>query len=170
MARPTVENIRGLGDFAHTNLWDIQIVDRNDVLKLPEGAINFRAQSVELPKRTGTSLEINIRGQKIKQPGDYDYSGTTTITLIETDDMLISKAISSWREKIIQTNTNSMAKKSEIEIEIIMRRLNRQGEQSGVWVLLGCYLEDYELGDMSDAGDLVLPTMTVSYDYFEESF
>ena len=169
MARPTVENIRGLGDFAHTNLWDITLVGSAN-FGISEEGLNFRAQSVELPKRTGTSLEINIRGQKVKQPGDYEYSGTTTLTLIETDDMVVSRAISTWRESIIQTDTNIMQPKRDIEVQLIIRRLNRQGEQSGLWVLHGCYLEDYELGDMSDAGDLVLPTMTISYDYFTEEF
>jgi hypothetical protein len=170
MARPTVNQIRGLGDFAHSNLWDIEIVGIDFVTDLDRGDINFRAQNVELPKRTGASLEINIRGQKIKQPGDYDYSGTTTITLIETDDLKISGAISKWREAIIETGTNNMTAKSDIEVQVIMRRLNRQGKSTGTWVLHGCYLEDYELGDMSDAGDLVYPTMTISYDYFEEQF
>jgi len=169
MARPTVEQIRGLGDFAHSNLWDITLVG-SAKFGISEEDLNFRAQSVELPKRTGTSLEINIRGQKVKQPGDYDYSGTTTLTLIETDDLIVSQAISAWREQIIETNTNKMATKRDVEVQVIIRRLNRNGDATGVWVLHGCFLEDYELGDMTDTGDLVLPTMTISYDYFTEGF
>ncbi len=167
MARPTVDQIRGLGSFAHSNLWDINITNN---IHFTGDLVNLRAQSVELPKRTGTSLEINIRGQKIKQPGDYEYSGVTTLTLIETDDLAITKAISEWREEIIETNTNSMATKEDVECSIVIRRLNRKGEATGTWTLTGCYLEDYELGDLSDAGDLVLPTMTISYDYFKEEF
>jgi len=170
MARPTIDQIRGLGDFAHTNLWDIEIVGIGAHTDLAGSDLNFRAQSVELPKRTGTSLEINIRGQKVKQPGDYEYSGTTTLTLIETDDLMVSKAISDWREATIETNTNIMSRKADIEVQVVIRRLNRQSQETGLWVLHGCFLEDYELGDMSDAGDLVLPTMTISYDYFTEEF
>lgn len=166
MARPTIENIRGLGDFAQTNTWDVAI---QNAPGLDSDMLNLRAQSVELPKRTGASLEINIRGQKIKQPGDYDYSGTITVTLLDTDDYKLTKSVKAWREAIIETKTAKMGKKSEIEGQVTIRRLNRQGDPMETWNLKGVYLEDYELGDLSDAADLVTVTLTLSYDYFEEA-
>jgi len=143
--------------------------------------VNLRAVSFEIPKRSGNSLEINIRGAKVKQPGDYDYSGQVTLTLAETEnDILAHNLIREWREVIIETNTNSQHKKKEIEAIVHVSRLNRQnylatgdGSAGGSalntsWTLYGVFLEDYELGDLTDTGDIIQPTITLSYDFFEE--
>ena len=166
MGKPTIENVRGLGDFMVSNTWDINIIGVGSVFEA--AGLNFRAISCELPKRTGNSLEVNIRGQKIKQPGDYDYSGSITITLAEGDNAEVHKAITALREATIQTITNNQVAKSTIESVITIKRLNRQGEPIHGFALKGCFLEDYDLGELTDAGDIVQPTVTFSYDYFIE--
>ena len=169
MARPTIEDIRGLGDFMVSNLWEVEITNPAAV-GADFAGINFRAVSFEVPKRSGNSLEVNIRGQKIKQPGDYEYSGQVTLTLAETEqDAGIHNLIRVWREAIIETNTNSQLRKSDIESLATITRLDRRGiplPGEAKWVLVGVYLEDYELGDLNEAGDVIQPTITLSYDYF----
>jgi len=175
--RPTLEQIRSnIGDGMVSNLWAVEFV------KIPEvmGAystffqeLNLRAISAEVPKRTGTSLEITIRGHKVKQPGDYDYSGQITLTLVESDHQSpVHDFIRSWREYIIGTNTGYQYPKSEIEAEIRLVRLNRQNSMSEskgtTWVLKGVFLEDYELGEMTETGDIIQPSITLSYDFFWE--
>ena len=171
MARPTIEDIRGLGDFMVSNLWEV-IIDNPFAVNADFGGLNFRAVSFEIPKRSGNSLEVNIRGQKIKQPGDYDYSGQVTLTLAETeDDAAVHALIREWREAIIATETNYQLKKSDIETTATIFRLNRQNEpmtNAGGWELIGVYLEDYELGDLNEEGAVINPTITLSYDYFRE--
>lgn len=166
MARPTIENIRSLGDFMVSNLWDINIIGAGSVFEA--AGLNFRAVSCELPKRTGNSLEVNIRGQKIKQPGDYDYSGSLTITLAEGDKAEVHKALTALRELTVTTITNSQLPKKAVESVIVIKRLNRQGEMTHGFTVFGAFLEDYDLGELSDAGDIVQPTVTFSYDYFAE--
>ncbi len=166
MGRPTIENIRSLGDFMVSNLWDINIIGAGSVFEA--AGLNFRAVSCELPKRTGNSLEVNIRGQKIKQPGDYDYSGSITITLAEGDNAEVHKAITALRELTITTLTNSQLPKKAVESVVTIKRLNRQGGISHGFIIRGAFLEDYDLGELSDAGDIVQPTITLSYDYFIE--
>ena len=167
MSRPTIENIRGLGDFMVSNLWDVEV--SLNILGSYSGVINFRTVSFEIPKRSGNSLEINIRGQKVKQPGDYEYSGQVVLTMSETeDDQLAHRLITQWREAIIATNTNSQLRKSDIESQVIIRRLDRRNVPIPglVWVLIGVYLEEYELGDLNEEGAVIQPTLTLSYDYF----
>jgi len=164
MPRPTIEHIRALGDFMVSNLWDISIIGAGSTLEL--AGLNFRAVSCELPKRTGNSLEVNIRGQKIKQPGDYDYSGSITITLAEGDLGQVHKAITALRELTITSITNTQLPKLAVESVIVINRLNRQGIPIENFILKGCFLEDYDLGELNDAGDIVQPTVTFSYDYF----
>jgi len=177
--RPTLENVRTqIGDAMVSNLWVIEFTKLPPVLAGQFGRfqeeLNVRAVSAEVPKRTGNSLEITIRGHKVKQPGDYDYSGTITLTLIDSDDSApIHDFIRAWREYIIGTNTGFQYQKKMIEGIVTITRLNRQN-QGGIlpgtsWELKGVYLEDYELGELTETGDIIQPTITLSYDYFAES-
>ena len=171
MARPTIEDIRGLGDFMVSNLWEV-VIDAPIGVSADFGGINFRAISFEIPKRTGNSLEVNIRGAKIRQPGDYDYSGTVTLTLAETEnDMLSHILIQQWREAVIETNTNRQLIKKEVETTATITRLNRQNEPmtNTTWTLIGVYIEDYDLGELNEEGAVIQPTITLSYDYFRDA-
>ncbi len=166
MARPKITDVIAVGDFMVSNLWDIEIV-AGYMSGVP---INIRAVSFELPKRTGASLEVNIRGHKIKQPGDYEYSNETTLTLSEDEDThLAHEMIRTWRNDIIQLETNNQMKKADIVAEVFIRRLNRDGSPSGLsWILHQCYLESYELGELNEEGAIIQPTITLSYDWFED--
>jgi hypothetical protein len=173
--RPTITDIRThVNDAMVTNLWAVTLTPPASVPGASTfGDLNFRAISAEAPKRGGNSLEISIRGHKVKQPGDYDYSGQISLTLVESDiGSPVHWMISAWRERIIQSNTNYMHRTGDIKTTMELARLNRQNvanETSGtVWRCYGVYLEDYELGDMSDTGDIVQPSMTLSYDWFED--
>ena len=166
MARPKITDVIAVGDFMVSNLWDIEIV-----AGFMGGApINIRAVSFELPKRTGASLEVNIRGHKIKQPGDYEYSNETTLTLSEDEGTHLSHAmIKTWRDAIIELETNNQMTKELVTAEILVRRLNRDGSPSGLsWRLHQCYLESYELGELNEEGAIIQPTITLSYDWFED--
>ena len=163
MGRPTIENIRGLGDFAVANRWDITA---SNIPGLPGQDLNFRAVSVDVPKRTGSTVEISIRGHKVRQPGDYEYNSPITITLSETDDFKVTNALNIWREMISMSITGVQLPKLAVSTIVVIQRQNRQNGTTVTWTLMGCFLEDYELGDMSDAGDAVQATMTLAYDYF----
>jgi len=166
MGRPTIENIRGLGDFAVTNRWDITA---SNIPGLPGQDLNFRAISVDVPKRTGSTVEISIRGHKVRQPGDYEYNSPITITLSETDDYKVTKALNIWREMISMSITGIQLPKMAVSTIVVINRLDRQNNVQHTWTLFGCFLEDYELGDMSDTGDAIQPTITLAYDYFVEA-
>lgn len=165
MARPTITNIQLLGDFAVANRWDITA---SNIPGLPGEDLNFRAISCDVPKRTGSTVEVSIRGHKVRQPGDYEYNSPITITLAETDDYKVHKAINIWREMISMSITGVQLPKLAVQTIVIINRLNRQNVTTHTWTLLGCFLEDYETGDMSDAGDALNPTLTLAYDYFIE--
>lgn len=184
MARPMLTEVKSfVADAMVSNLWDISFPAGSLPPAIASAAggnilqsINFRAVSAEIPKRTGNSLEISIRGHKIKQPGDYDYSGAITLTLIESDiGADVHQLIAQWREAIIRTDSGYQKKMKDIKAEgVILRRLNRQngaqqgtGSTSTIFYLHGVFLEDYELGEMNEAGDIIQPTVTLSYDNFD---
>jgi len=171
--KPTITNVRGLGDFAPIYNFDINIVFPNIQYiggqPTPDG-INWRCQTTDLPKMTGQSIEINIRGHKVKQPGIYNYSNTLTLAFVETVDNVISNFFKSWREACWATDSGAQYQKVDVEAIITLVRLNRQDESIYHYTLYGCYLEDYEAGGTMDgsASDVVKPTMTISYDFFDD--
>lgn len=167
--RPTMEQIRSLGDFGVSNLWDITITEfPTGVTGLTSDDVNFRAVNIDAPpKRTGASQEVTIRGHKVKQPGDYDYSGTITVTLVATADNRTDNFIRLWREKCIETNTGKQEKKLDVEAGILLTRYDRQHVPYWQYEFRG-FLEDYDPGGLTETGEILQPTLTISFDYFKD--
>lgn len=166
--RPTLSQIRGLGDFATTYNWYIQFN------AAPAGIngqdINLRAESSDVPKKTGQSIPIQIRGlPPVKQPGIYTPVGTLTLQLNETIDGKISEIISKWQEMCYETNTGKGKKKSEVEAQVRLVRLDRADRPIWEYVLIGAFLEDYDNGQLQGSGsENMKPSMILSYDDFTQ--
>jgi hypothetical protein len=173
MARPTIENVRAVGDWATTVNWNLTFVN---FPKAIAGAptkedLNIRCESTDIPKSTGTSTEIMIRGHKVKQPGLYMPAGTLVLTFNESVDNKISTFIRRWREACYETRTGFQNLKSQVECNIKLTRLNRQDVGIFEYELIGAFLEDYDPGGQlqGQSADLLKPTITVSYDYFKDA-
>jgi len=167
MARPTINDIRSISNFAFNNLWDVTITSPSGV-NVDVSDVNFRAVSSGLPKGNFESQEVKIRGHKIKVAGDIAYEGTLTLTLVETDDGKVSKLIKDWREGIWETKTGKGKKKSEYETTVVLRRLKKDGTPFVTYTLYGVYLEDYTPGELSENGEISNLELTLSYDYFKD--
>ncbi|QIG71457.1 tail tube protein [Rhizobium phage RHph_TM39] len=173
MARPTIENVRNVGDWATTVNWNLTFVTFPRALArtVTFQDLNLRCESTDIPKSTGTSTEIMIRGHRVKQPGLYLPSGTITLTMNESVDNKISTFIRNWREICSETKTGVQQEKSQVECMIKIERLNRRDVPIWEYNLLGCYLEDYDAGGQlqGQSADILKPTLTISYDYFEDT-
>lgn len=166
--RPTLSQIRSLGDFATTYNWYIQF------LAAPSGidgsAINLRCESTDVPKKTGQSIPVQIRGlPPVKQPGIYIPVGTLTLQVNETIDNAISEIISKWQEMCYETNTGKGKKKSEVEAQVRLVRLDRNDKPIWEYVLIGAFLEDYDNGQLQGASaENMKPSLILSYDDFTQ--
>jgi len=169
MARPTVDNLRSLGDFQTTVDWDIQFIELPAVLSdyLPED-LNLQCESTDIPKSSGTSTDVWLRGHKSKQPGLWTPVGTITMTMNETVDGYVREFIRRWREACWQSRTGIQQTKSDVEAQIMLYQLDRQNNYQYQYHMIGVYLEDYDTGGQLQAqsADLLKPTLTLSYDYF----
>jgi len=170
--RPSLENIRSLGNFTQLFRWYVEFETTPSGLSISSDDINFRAESVALPKLGGASSEIQIRGHKVKQFGIADYGNTITLTCIETIDNVVSQFLHDWRELCWQTEEGSSGRtqfKENTEATIRITRLNNMDEPIWWYKLIGCYLESYDLTDLDGAtADPLKPALTISFDYFND--
>jgi len=172
MARPTMDDIRSLGDFAVVYQWNLNFSTfPSAVSSSPQsGDLNWRCTTATVPKRASTATEVVIRGHKVKQPGVYTYDNQITLSFVETADNMITAFLVSWLDSCWQSKTGVQATKDETTCDIELELLDRQGEQRATYKIYGCFLESYDPGgDLADCSgsDAVKPTATISYDYFE---
>ena len=172
MAKPTIDQIRGIGDFATLYQWNL------DFASFPSAVgggssedFNIRCISSEVPKATGSSIEVQIRGHKVKQPGVYEPPRTLTLTFVEAVDMMVNKFFKDWRDACYDMKTGEQRPKAEVEAVILLTQLNRASNPIWQYTLYGVFIEDYDpTGGQYDAAsiDVLRPSLTISYDYFED--
>lgn len=167
MSRPALEEIRSLGNFAHNFRWNMKIVK----IDWEQDMQNVRCVSSGIPKRTGTSTEIMVRGHKVKQPGVYNYEGTLTFTFVETVDRAVLTSIENWVEGCWETNTGVTLSNADVKSEVVLELLDNLDNVISTYALHGCFPESFDPigGDLTDGSDAGLskPTLTLSYDYYE---
>jgi len=173
--RPDIEQIRNIGNATQLFRWSVQFEKFPKLVPGPgSDAINWRAESVTIPKLDPMATEILIRGHKIKQPGKAEYDNQITLTCIETVDNVISQFIHDWREVCWQSANGSTGLthyKSELEATIIITRLDNLDQPIWIYKLIGCFLETSEAGGElgADSSDPLRPVLVLSYDYFSDT-
>ena len=171
MPRPTIEQIRGIGDVTSLFRWNLNFVAFPSVGSYPASQdLNLRCETAELPKLTITPTEINLRGHKVKQQGIGTYTNTLPITFIETIDNVIANFFREWREACWETRTGKSNTKENVEARIKINRLDNEDNEIWFYELIGCFLEDYEAGGTLDGttSEPLKPSITISYDYFKD--
>jgi len=172
MPKPTLDQIRGVGDFQQVHRWNLRFASF-PVLGFGAApiaeALNVRCESATVPKQTVQSIEIDIRGHKVKQPGISNYDNTWTLTFVETVDTLVRTFFKGWRESIWQTRTGISANKEDLEATVILEQLNNQDDAIWQYTVFGVYLEDSDFGTLDGAtSDAQRPSFTLSYDFFDD--
>lgn len=172
MANFTIDQLRSMPDFAKTYKWDLQFLTLPVVgaFTFPiSEALNLRCESSEIPKTTNQKIEVDIRGHKVRQPGIMDYPGTLTITFSETVDNTIHNFLKAWREVIWETRTGRSFPKAQATATLKLTRLDSQDNAVWDYTIYSCFPEDYEIGQLDNASDIIRPSLTLSYDYFVDA-
>lgn len=171
--RPTIEQLRGAGDFASPFRWNLLFTRlpilpgfaTTDLLSL-----NIRCESTDQPKRTNQKITVNMRGHQVHQPGITNYNGTMTLTFNETVDSKIALFLKAWGDACWAPKNGIRPPKSLVEGQILLTRLNNQDLPIWKTTIKGVFLEDYDMGQLDGStSDTIKPSMTISYDYFEDS-
>ena len=172
MPRPHIDQIRVLPDFPTMYQWNFRLSDPpKGVQNSDVDELNKRCLSSEIPKKTGQSIDIQVRGHHTKQPGIYDSTHTITVTFVETIDNYVANFLRSWRELCWEKKTGVQQSRADCTGTVVLEQLNRQ--DTGIWTytLYGCWLEDYDpTGGTWDgtASEVLRPSLTLSYDWFDD--
>lgn len=170
--RPTINEIRQLGDFQPMYTWDMNFIQFPQALRNrpTRGDVNLRCISTGVPKKSDQNIEVNIRGHKVRQSGIGMYEGTLTLTFVDTIDQTIADFIYEWQQLLWEDGTGLAYPTKDVEATIAITRLDRENNPVRVFTLYGCKVEDRDHGGElgSDTNDVYKPTMTIGYAYFTE--
>ena len=169
----SIRNVRNIGHLATLYQWDLQFVQFPALGKFgyPSAPdVNVRCVSAEIPMSSNQGIEIFIRGHHTRQHGIWDYTHSMSLQFVEALDNQMSKMLASWREACWETDTGRQGLKSEVEATVVLFRLDNQLAPIWKYTLFGVFLDSYDPGGMLDAAtsEAVRPSMTLSYDFFED--
>lgn len=165
MPRPTISDIRNnLTDFQKLYYWNIQWLRKPAFVTISDVDLNHRCISTDVPKRTGETAEVRIRGNIIPDPGIYATGGTIVLTLLETSNSPIREFIREWEEAC----ATKKGKFKELSGDIRLTTSDNQENDNYEYQLLWCFLEDSETPPL-DGGtsDPMQPTITIRYTDFK---
>lgn len=149
MSKPTLNQIRSLGNFSTSENWYFQITNlpKAGGISFSSDDINWRCESVDVPKRETPTLQVQIRGQPpVNQHGTATPSGSTTLTLFSTDDMRIEKAIQELLKLSHDLETGFGHKKADYEMSARLVRMDVTGKEVLEYNFIGVLMESYDPG------------------------
>jgi len=165
--RPTLENVRAVGDFATRYQWNLKFLSSPKGLSAPSAELNIRCETTALPVPKGEVIPIEIRGHVVHQPGKVKPGGSLSMTFVETVDNVVMNFLENWRKMIWAPNTGVQQKNEDVKCDIQMERLNRQDQVIMTDVVKGAFLLTFSKPPLDNANEAFKPVLTVQYDSYE---
>jgi len=171
MGRPSVSQLRSLGQLALSHRWEIDFTAFPTAVTSPgidSAGINLRCESATIPKATPNLVSNNIRGHEVAYQGITKYNGSIDLTFIETINHEMANFLVQWREVSYNVDSGTQSNKNEVEATITLYLLDNQDNPKKKFTLIGALLEDYTPGAIDNENNLVKPKITLHYDLFKE--
>lgn len=171
--KPTIEQLRALPDWASRYRWNLIFNSFPSGITISFATpstdrLNFQCVSASLPKKTGGTFPVSLRGWTLINPGIWVTSGTIILTFIETVDSLVLNFLQGWHEAAWAMKTGQAATKKGLTANIILNRLDRFDSIVRQY-RMDVIIADYDSGgDLDDASPDTRPTITLAYDSFTE--
>lgn len=163
--------INNLGDFATLIKWDLVVLRAPSAVNITD-ELNTRCLSTDVPKNEASqSADINLRGFRIRQPGQHKSQDTITLTFAEGVNNAIAATMAQWKLATFNPETGLANRMDEVKGDFAIIRRDRQDNAIWQYTMKGVYLEDYDpVGGQLDGenADIMRPTMTLSMDVVTE--
>ena len=132
--------------------------------------LNFRCESVELPKGSNQKFEVQVRGHKTFHPGIQDYGNVMTLVFTETVDNMIFNFVKAWRELVWESRQGRAFSKSDVEATILITMLDNQDNPRAKYTTFGCFYEADDFGTLDGStSDAMRTSLTLSYDFYVDA-
>jgi hypothetical protein len=170
MPRVTLDQIRAVGDVTQSFRWQFVLLSAPTAVPFPSSAdIDLRIETAELPKKTGSSVEVALKGHVVKYPGQYRPQGVLTFSFVETVDSVVATWLRDWQQACWNDNTGARATKAELQALIQIQLLNNDDTARWQYTMKGCFLEDSDPGQVDGSTpDPLKPQLIMSYDDFTQ--
>jgi hypothetical protein len=173
MGRPTLAALQAMGAFSTLFRWELIITAfPSAVTGFNSDDFNLRAETAEVPKKTGDVVEIWIRGLRVIRPGIYKPSGTITLNFIEGVDHLLHKYINAWRQVLWEDGTGLQRSVQEVSMDFLLHLLDDQDNPVYEYAIFGSILTEGDPGGTPDqqTADPMKPSLILAYQDFTEQF
>lgn len=170
MARITLDQIRAFGDVTQGFRWIFNVITAPAAVAFPASeALDLRIETAELPAKSGSSVEVQLKGHRVKYPGIYTPAGTINFQFVETIDSVIATWLRDWQVACWNNNTGVRVPKRDLEAVIQIQLLRNDDTPRWQYTLKGCFLESSNPGQLDgSSADPLRPQVTLSYDDFTQ--
>ena len=160
MPRPTIAEIRSITDFQKPYMWELSFLRLPNFVEVNPFRVNLQCLSAEVPKKTGQTATLLMRGHQIFDPGIYNVQGTMQLTFVETIDNQVRNLIQQWEDAC----ANKTGTFTQLTGDLRLVTMNNQEEPNYEYWLLWAFLEDSNINPL-DGGtsDPMQPTITLRY-------
>lgn len=167
--RPSVENLRGLGNFTQGFRWGI-VHTPPPGLGLNSEGLNFRAVSCGIPEWSTETMEIQIREFKSKQPGMTSIASPVPFEFFETEDNFVHDYFNKWKKLVVDTKKGYViGSKSSYMTTMIVYRLNSMDEPIWKYELGGVYPESVSKGNLdAQSGEPLSMSTNLAFNFFDD--
>ncbi len=168
--RPTLDEIRTVGDLATTYQWSLSFSKfPTAVSGFALQGLNVRCVSTTIPTSAPSVISVNVRGHVIHQPGPVIYTPTIDLTFMETVDNMVSRFFAAWREACSEVVTGVHRVKNDVTAIVDLVRLDREHKPIWVYTLTGAWISGYTIGTLGGEASNLQPSMVLTYDYFKDN-
>lgn len=166
--RPSINELRALGQHATNYNWGIQFISLPSLLTgFTSSDLNTRATSAGIPKRSVSPMDINLRGHKVHQHGVVNYGNTYSISLYETVDSKVGKFLDAYMDMLWTPITGTQVPKSISQTSFLLTLLDSYDKARRYYTIIGAWLTDYDPGSLaSDGGAILTYQTTWQFDYW----
>jgi len=170
--KPTIQDLQELNPI-RMNDWNIiftKFPDGVDAGPLAPADFNLRARSTGLPETTISPMEVNIRGLRVRIPGDGTPNGEFNVTLVESVDQKVIDFLRNWRVAAFNPETGERKAPKELRGEMLITLLAPDLKPIRRFRLFSVWPSNVTLGELQgdpDAGPMEV-TITFSFDWYKE--
>lgn len=110
MANFTMESrSKNLPDIQRDWMWELSIPNLNDMtdeIMKDDEDLTVRVRSAVIPSRGNDPIESNFIGMKQFFPGKPTFGHTLAVSIEETEDQIVHRALTAWQDRLFNVNPN----------------------------------------------------------------